>query len=63
MNRTTKAEREALLAEAMKLVKSGLEPREAACRLREERGISWERARRYAYRAVRRLRYEETGRN
>ena len=52
-------ERERLLKEAVRLVRAGLEPRDAARRLRDKRGISWERARRYAYKAVRRLRYEE----
>ena len=59
MNNTTKAEREKLLAEAMKLVKAGLEPRAVAHELREKHGISRDRARRYAYKAVRRLRHEE----
>ena len=59
MNRTTKADREALLTEAMRLVRSGLGPLDAARKLRDEQGISWDRARRYAYKAVRRLRYEE----
>ena len=59
MNRTTKTERERLLKEAMRLVKAGLEPRDAARRLREDKGISWDRARRYVAKAMRRIRYEE----
>ena len=59
MNKTTKAERERLLTEAVRLIRSGLEPLQVAHRLRQEQKISWNRAQRYAYKALRRLRYEE----